>query len=270
MKNIVLLLSILFVSLTVLAQDGNYVETNGVRIYYETHGQGEPLLLLHGFTLSHKSWEPWVDDLSKNYKLIIPDLRGHGNSTNPSKKYTAKMSAIDMYGLMAKLNIKEFKAIGQSNGAVVLTHMATIDTSRITTMILVSGAPYLTDAAISILSGVSYDAMRSHMEPLHPGGEKQIKMLLEQMRSFPENIDDINFTPPYLASIKCPTLIISGDRDPFSSIDMPSTLYKSIPNSYLWIVPNEGHFPAGIYDRNSIWSDVLYKVMEDFFEGKWK
>lgn len=107
------------------------------------------------------------------------------------------------------------------------------------------------------------------MEPHHPGGEQQIKILLAQMRSLADNHDDI-FSPPLLASIKCPTLIIHGDRDPILPIEMPLISYKAIPHSYLWVVPNSEHFPAGIYSNDSIWSDILFKVIEEFLGGKWK
>lgn len=255
------------------AQEGSYAEVNGAKIYYETYGEGNPLLMLHGFTITGKSWEPWIKDLSKNHKLIIPDLRGHGNSTNPSKKFTHKMSAIDMYGLMDHLEIDNFKAIGQSSGAMTLIHMATMDTTRISSMILVAGTTFFPKECREFLSGVTYDTYSgatTYMKSLHPRGEEQIRMLLTQWSGMSKSYDDMNFTPPYLSTIECPTLIIHGDRDAIFPIDIPVDLYKAIPNSYLWIVPNDGHSPAGIYDRNSIWSDVLFKVMEEFYAGKWK
>lgn len=265
---LVLVMQIYF--FTLYAQKGSYIETNGVKIYYETYGQGDPLLLLHGFTLSSKSWEPWVEVLAKNHQLIIPDLRGHGNSTNPSKEYTAKMSAIDMLGLLDHLKVESIKAIGHSNGAVVLLHMATMDSLRLSSMILISGAPYIPTQAKGILGAMTYETSRAYMEPLHPRGEEQIKMLLKQMRGLADNYDDANFSPPYLATIKCPTLIIHGDADPILPIEMPLISYRAIPHSFLWVVPNSGHFPAGIYSNDSIWSDVLFKVIEEFIGGKWK
>ncbi|MFQ5448725.1 MAG: alpha/beta fold hydrolase, partial [Saprospiraceae bacterium] len=83
MKKIILAYIVLLSGITTNAQTGHYAEVNGTKIYYEMYGEGEPLLLLHGFTVSHIVWDDLVKDLSKNYKLIIPDLRGHGNSTNP-------------------------------------------------------------------------------------------------------------------------------------------------------------------------------------------
>lgn len=81
MKALIVLTWLLFLPVEINAQGGDYVETNGVKIYYETHGEGEPLLMLHGFGASHKSWNLWIEDLSKNHQLILPDLRGHGLSS---------------------------------------------------------------------------------------------------------------------------------------------------------------------------------------------
>lgn len=125
-KKLINIVILLFLGLNSNAQKGSFVETNGVKIYYEVHGEGEPLLLLHGFTISGKSWAPWIEDLSKDHQLIIPDLRGHGRSTNPSKAFTHKMAAIDMYGLMDHLKIDRFQAMGQSSGAMTLIQMATM------------------------------------------------------------------------------------------------------------------------------------------------
>lgn len=273
MKKLIILASILLVSIGTKAQDSKYLETNGVKIYYEVHGEGDPLLMLHGFTISGKSWEPWIEDLSKNYQLIIPDMRGHGNSTNPSEKFTHALSAKDMYGLMDHLKIDHFIAMGQSSGAMTLIHMATMDTSRISSMILVAGTTYFPEECRQYLAGVKYETYHgtaTYMKALHPRGEEQIRMILNQWSSMSKSYDDMNFTNPYLSTIICPTLIIHGDRDGFFPIDIPVALYKAIPNSYLWIVPNDGHMPAGIYDRKSIWSPVLFETMNDFFAGKWR
>ncbi|WP_188599632.1 alpha/beta fold hydrolase, partial [Polaribacter pacificus] len=84
----------------VFAQKQNHAQVNGVEIYYEIYGKGDPLVLLHSFTSSHKLWEPFIERLSKNHKLIVPDLRGHGKSTNPENVFTHSTSAKDIYGLM--------------------------------------------------------------------------------------------------------------------------------------------------------------------------
>src|SRR5262245_25118874 len=62
---------------------GQTEHINGIQMYCEVHSQGEPLVLLHGFTGSGGDWEPFVNNFAAEYQLIIPDLRGHGGSTNP-------------------------------------------------------------------------------------------------------------------------------------------------------------------------------------------
>lgn len=236
MKRLTILLFFVLLSLNINAQDGHYADVNGAKIYYEIHGNGPPLLLLHGFTVSSKVWDDLVEDLSKNYKLIIPDLRGHGNSTNPSQIYTNKTSAKDMFGLMDHLNIDRFNAMGQSNGAIVLTYMATMDTSRISSLILAGAASFFPEQTVAPLKELYYETMdstwKSIMQSYHPRGEEQIKMLLSNLRSLANDPMAINFTPPLLATISSPTLIIHGDRDPFFAVDFPVISYKAIPNSF--------------------------------------
>lgn len=274
MKKLFILSSILVFCLNLNAQEGNYVESNGVKIYYETYGEGEPLLLLHGFVLSHKFWEPWIDELQKNHKLIIPDLRGHGRSTNPSNTFTHKLSAKDMYGLMDHLKIENFKAIGHSSGGITLIHMSTMSTSRITSMILIDSPAYFPKKAKEILANISYETededWLAYLMVHHPRKEEQIRKLLIQINELPNHIEDMKFTPPYLSRIESRTLIIFGERDHFYDIDVPVYLYKSIPDSYLWVVPNEGHIPLGLIGKQSIWSGMFGKVVDDFFYGNWE
>ncbi len=268
-----LTLSLLFLGLHMaLAQGGSSIETNGVQIYFEEHGEGEVLLLLHGFTGSHETWDLYVEELSADYRLIIPDLRGHGRSTNPSDVFTHKLSAQDMFGLMDALNIERFKAIGHSSGGMTLTHMATMDTTRIISMILISSTSFFPEECRAFQRQAHYETQEhwvKAMEKVHPGGEEQIRKLLAQFRNMAETYDDMNFTPPYLRSIKSETLIVHGDRDSVFPVDIPVLSYKSIPNSYLWIIPNDGHVPAGMSGSSAVWRNAFISVFKDFLAGNW-
>jgi len=135
--------TILFIVLIVLpcmlsAQNGNYTEVNGVKLYYETYGSGEPLLLLHNYMGTHNDWDQWRDSLAQHYYLIIPDLRGHGKSSVPKENHRIRYMAEDTYALLDELKIKKFKAMGMSGGAMTLIHMATMDTSRVEAMVIIS------------------------------------------------------------------------------------------------------------------------------------
>ena len=68
-------------------QSTNTIHINGIDLYYEIHGEGFPLLMLHGFTGSGAGVIQGFNHLASQYQLIIPDLRGHGRTSNPSKKF---------------------------------------------------------------------------------------------------------------------------------------------------------------------------------------
>ena len=264
MKKIITLLLIVLFQSELTAQNGNYANVNGVKIYYETCGNGQPLVLLHPFSGSHKLWDQWIDSLSQDYQLIVPYLRGHGNSSNPSKIFRHDDSAKDIYALMDNLNISEFNAIGVSTGAGILIHMATMDSTKISSMILVGASPFISEQEREHEKNQTFESYSeedlSWLREHSPKGDDQIKMLIDQYRSFAYSYDDINFTPPYLSQIKCPTLIINGDNDEYYPVEIPVEMYKAIPNSSLWIIPNGGHLP--IWQK--LWSDQFLKVSKSF------
>jgi pimeloyl-ACP methyl ester carboxylesterase len=223
------------------------VRINGFEMYCQQDGQGEPLLLLHGFTGCSDDWLPFVDRLIDGHRLIIPDLRGHGRSTNPGMSFTHRQSALDVLALLDSLGIDRCDAIGTSAGAKTLLHVATRQTSRLRRMVLVSGAPYYpaqARALMAVFSGVQrsedeWQFMRSR----HKRGDDQIRALWAQGNIFATDYDDMNFTPPHLTTIAAETLIVHGDRDPFYPAGLALEMYTAIPRARLWIVPNGGHVP---------------------------
>lgn len=275
MKKIIITILFLFISTQTYAQDGNLAEVNGVKIYYEVYGDGEPLVLLHGFTLSHQMWDPFIEDLSETYKVILIDLRGHGRSTNPTERFTHRQSALDIYGLMDEMQIDSFKAMGFSTGGMTLTHMATMDSTRIESMVIMGSTSYFPEETRAILRGISYETIDENwlslLKKWHPRGEPQIRSLLTQFKNFENTYEDMNFTPPYLSKIKALTLIIHGDRDPFFPVDISVTSYKNIPNSYLWIVPNFGHqgFDTAGQEKDPLWANTYLSVVKQFLSGEW-
>jgi len=99
------------------AANAGRVETlNGIQLYFEVHGGGEPLLLLHGFMGSSLDRSPLLDEWRAHFQLIIPDLRGHGRSSNPSPTFRHDESATDVFALLDHLEVHTFEGIGISGG----------------------------------------------------------------------------------------------------------------------------------------------------------
>jgi len=118
------------------------ISLNGFEMYYEVRGDGEALLLLHGGMGIGSDWKHIFASDPQGCRVIVPDLRGHGRSTNPSKCFTFKQCANDVVALLDHLQIATAKAIGMSMGAKALLHVATMQPDRIQAMVLVSATPY--------------------------------------------------------------------------------------------------------------------------------
>jgi len=223
------------------------VQINNFEMHYEVLGGGEPLLLLHGFNGTGATWDSLTDELEKQYQLIIPDLRGHGLSTNPSGIFTHRQSALDVFALIDHLELEQVRAMGISTGGMTLLHMATQQPDRIGSMVLIGATIYFPKQAREIMRGQDLanipEEQMQYLRNLHPRGDEQIFSLRRQFNAFKDSYDDMNFTSPFLSTITAKTLIVHGDRDVYFPARIALEMYTGISNSYLWIVPGGGHVP---------------------------
>lgn len=245
---IIVALAVLFIPLW--CQDRNNVaEINGIEMHYKIHGSGEALILLHGFFSTGDFWTPFIEALSSQFQVIVPDLRGHGKSTNPLEHWTMAQSALDIIALLDHLGIEKVNGIGLSTGAKTLLHMATQEPQRLRAMVLIGGTMYYPEEFREVIRSGSFtiekvtDEQWEDLRSVHIHGDEQIRKLYRQFNECAEDYVDMAFLPSHLKTIKAKTLIIHGDRDFAYPVDMATQMYESIPNSYLWVVPNGGHWP---------------------------
>ena len=196
------------------------VRVGDINIHYRTAGEGEPLVLLHGFTHTSRAWEPFVAALSEDFTLIMPDTRGHGGSDNPSGEFTHRLAALDLFGLMDALGIDRFKGAGHSSGAVALLEAAVMDPDRIEAVVLVDGAHRFTKAAQEEASSGSPDEFKATLPGLyealvgwHPGGEEQLRSLMALIGRVVVDPADGGITTADLSTVTTRTLVAFGDRD---------------------------------------------------------
>lgn len=221
------------------------LEINGIELSWHAAGEGEPLLWLHGAMGCGADWRFVFPEPPDGFQLIAPDLRGHGASTNPSGLFSFRQAARDVLALLRHLQIPTVKAIGVSGGGLTLLHLATASPSSIESMVVVSAPPYFPPEARAIMRQFSEamvgEAEMERMRQRHVRGEPQIQQLIAMGRGFADSYDDVNFTPPYLATITAETLIVFGDRDPLYPVSMAVDMHRAIRRSYLCVVPNGGH-----------------------------
>jgi len=224
------------------------VTLNGIELYFESCGRGEPLLLLHGMGGCAQDWRhAGRESLAREYRLIAVDARGHGHSTNPGATLTHRQCALDVRALLDHLGIRSCKAIGASMGANTLLHVATQEPGRIEAMVVVSAAPYFPEQARAIMRTISPDDRSPEewraMRERHVHGDAQIRAIFAAQRDLERSVDDMCFTPPQLGRITARTLVVYGDRDPLYPVELGVELYRAIPRAALWVVPNGGHGP---------------------------
>jgi pimeloyl-ACP methyl ester carboxylesterase len=243
---------------------GRVVHVNGIDLHYLDRGKGEPLLLVHGFGLCAAQWGSIADALSHDYRLIIPDLRGHGWSTGSANSFTSLQSSRDITALLNSLGLRHVRAIGESAGGIVLLHLATREPDRISSMVLVGAAHRLPDQAREILRGTTMEtlpgAVRDMWRSCAVRGENQMRGLVDRFRSAATNIDDVNFSAAQLHTIRTRTLIVQGDRDLLFPVEIPVEMYRGIPNSELWIVPGGDHVPI-FGDREAEFLRIVRKFL---------
>jgi pimeloyl-ACP methyl ester carboxylesterase len=242
---------------------------HGVSLYWEEHGDPDhpPLMLLHGFGESMSVWQPYLPALTAQYNVVLLDLRGHGHSTNPSNAFTFTAAADDVLALMDHLHHPRFRAVGVSAGGITLLHVATRNPLILEGLVLVGTAPYLPSEARARIKAITQDKDAiEYFRRFSARGDEQAASLLRQFSALATSVGDPAFTPPQLAAIKAPTLIVHGDRDEFFPLELALELYRSIPTSYLKIYPNGGHEP--IYEPAAVseFSDLPLQ----FFAGAWK
>jgi pimeloyl-ACP methyl ester carboxylesterase len=238
---------------------GQIVHVNGIEMHYEEQGAGEPLVVLHGFFGCGQIWQPIADSLAAHHRLIIPDLRGHGRSTNPAGSFTHRQSASDVLTLLDSLGVERFRGIGFSSGGMTLLHAATRAPERVETMVLIGATSYFPEATRAIQRDMSFEGLPApaleEFRRCASRGDVQVRRLLAQFKAFADSYDDMNFTPPYLSTVSARTLIVHGDRDPFFPVEIPVGLYRAIPEAALWIVPGGGH--TAIFEPSPMFATVV-------------
>jgi pimeloyl-ACP methyl ester carboxylesterase len=213
-------------------------------------------------------WRHVFTDPPSGYRVIAPDLRGHGASSDPAGDFTFRRCASDVRGLLGHLGLTQVKAIALSGGGLVALHLATAYPETLKSMVLVSAPPYFPEQVRALQRRFTQDTVgAAEMERLrrvHCHGESQIEQLFAITRRLAEDYDDVSFTPPSLARITADTLVVFGDRDPLYPVSLAFELNAAIARSYLWVVPNGGHGP--VFGENAA---SFVRTALAFLRGDW-
>jgi pimeloyl-ACP methyl ester carboxylesterase len=229
---------------------------NGVVLHVEEQGKGAPLILIHGGLASSAQWEPVVPELADGFRVITPDSRGHGRSTNPAGELSYARIADDIAALIAELGLESPVVGGWSDGGQATLELATRHPGAAGALIV--GAAYpdfdaggIREAHRALLgadgTGIADEAhldaqlgeFAEEVRALHPGGAERWRTLIRE--TAPMWLDYEGLGPDELRAIQVPAVVLAGDRDELIPLELSISLYGTLPDAELAICPQMGH-----------------------------
>jgi len=224
-------------------QSDFYTSSDGTKIYYEVKGNGDAVVLIHGFVVNGESWKKtalYNDLLNVGYKVITMDLRGNGKSDKPHdpELYLHDVEAKDVMGIVSKLGIKKYSVAGYSRGAIIASRLLVLD-KRVTHAVMGGMGTDFTNPQwprrIMFYEALSGKKSAHEVEGLI----KHIKEagLDQEALAYMQN-GQPSTSKEELASVKKPVLVICGteDTDNGSAKELaaliPTSTYAAVPGDH--------------------------------------
>ena len=217
------------------ASVGKYINTRGIKLYYEIYGKGEPLLLIHGNGGSMNNFRYQIDFFSKKYKVIGVDSRAQGKSVDSSSVLNYEMMADDFNALLDSLKIDSVNVIGWSDGGINGLLLAIRHPKKVKRL-AITGANLIPDTTVfSTYNNNMVTSDLAKLRALEQNEKTKNSIKLVHMMEIEPNIPLTD-----LHKIKCPVLVIGGDNDLIKA-SHTLQIFENIPKAYLWILPFSGH-----------------------------
>jgi len=258
------------------------VRSSDAEIFYEVLGSGPDLVLLHPFPAHHGVWKPVAEQLATRYRVILPDLRGHGNSGVGEGAATMEKHVNDLLRVCADANVGRAIFAGESIGGYILFDFWRRERERVRTLALCNTKatadsdearrgrlqsaedvlkfgvePFVNSMLPKLLGETTRTnrpdvaaAARAMMMKITPAGVTAVQ------RGMAERPDSV----PTLRTINVPTLIITGDEDliPLSEHEL---LQAHIPGATLRVIPKAGHY--AVFER----PEEAFRLLRQFLDG---
>ncbi len=215
---------------------GHYYDVRGVKLYVEIYGKGKPILLSHGNGGNMSAFTKTIPYFEKDHQVIAVDSRGHGKSIDASDSLSFEMMADDFAALLDQLNIDSADVIGWSDGGINALLLAIRHPSKVRSLVS-TGANLWPDSTALDPEGWLNDKKYYEQNKGRSWATGQEKA---RWKYFMLDWTQPNIPLDALHTIKCPSLIISGDRDAIN-LEHTVKIFQNIPHAYLWVLPHSGH-----------------------------
>ena len=235
------------------------IDVNDIQLAYERRGRGTPLVLLHGFPLDHQLWEEVVPLLENTFDLIIPDLRGFGESTMGERPENLDTYASDIAGLLDYLGIQQAAIAGHSMGGYIALAFVRLYPERVRGLGLVASqvvadTPERREGRYKSAADVAENGIRSVVDTMTVKftPDERLRVYARQsmerqqpaayigaLRSMAERRD----STPLLSTFNFPVVIVHGDADALVPIERAREVKEALPQARLVEISGAGHMP---------------------------
>jgi len=260
---------------------GRFIQVNGLRMYYESCGEGIPVILLHGGLETSQMWAPVVPTFSKNYQVITPDSRGHGRTDESADPISYPLMAEDIAELIQVLGLNKPFIAGYSDGGQTALNMA-INYPGLARGYMIGatelrmteewrqmmqgplgfdGSGSVDFERIAQLNSEFIQILQIKHDTFHtPGYWKTLLVQASQYWWDPPGQAEANF-----AKITDPTLFWCGDRDLFCPPEQSMEMYRMVKGAELAVIQNADHF--SLAQQFDLVSEVLLNFMKRVSEA---
>ncbi len=248
-----------------------WIDLNGARLHYLDwgHPSAQPLVLLHGFCSYAHYWDPFAQSMRRDYHVIVPDLRGHGDSDRAAG-YSIEDGAADLEELAQKLKLENIVLVGLSMGGLISMYYTATYPNRITRLVIVDIGPEFAPAGIAHIQrdlanepesfnteGEAFQHLKK-VQPFHSDAflRHQVRHALKRDEDsrlrfkYDKSLCQIDLQSPlwlwdYLAKIPCPTLVVRATDSDMLTPEIAQQMVSRLPQGSLAEVARATHNIVG-------------------------
>jgi pimeloyl-ACP methyl ester carboxylesterase len=260
------------------------IAVNGLDVFYEMRGQGDPVLLVHGLGSSTEDWEPQVDALARSFKVLAYDVRGHGKTAKPAGTYSVTQFADDAAGLIRALKLQPVHVVGLSMGGMIAFQLAADHPELVRSLVIVNSGPEMVLHTFKERIGIVQRKLIVRLMGMRKMGQVLAEKLLPGVEHAARR--DLfadrwarNDKSAYLRAlsalvgwsvtaklpgIRQPVLVVTADQD-YTPVAWKQWYTSLMPNASLAVIPESRHMMP--LERPQLFHDALLPFLSSVGTG---